>query len=272
VTDSSSSAAGNDPIKVVNAMTQPGPTGSDPWVSAKEGEYWFAMGMKITAADIISVTAVALFGFKEAGVIVSLYADGIAQMPAGAPPDFSLFYIEMGLLAELNFIDGYFLIEASLAPISHIYVPQCHLTGGVALAYWFSPSAHAGDWVFSLGGYHPAFTPPAWYPVPKRLKISFVLGSNIGIVGEAYFAVTPKCAMAGVLLNMFLSVGPVEASVDATADFFSESNKSYLLHLWWRVGHEQIKPVLAPSSAMPPTQLKSWCEVLCLNEYMLTKF
>jgi hypothetical protein len=211
-------------MKVINNMTQPGPNGAAPWVSAKEGEYWFAMGMKITAADILSATVVALFGFKEAGVIVSIYADGVAQMPAGAPPDLTLFYIEIGLMAEMNFTDGYLLIEASLAPVSHIYVTQCHLYGGVALAYWFSPSAHSGDWVFSLGGYHPAFTPPTWYPVPKRLGISFVIGDMIGITGEAYFAVTPKCAMAGAMLHMFLSVGPVDAHLDAAADFFSKYN------------------------------------------------
>jgi hypothetical protein len=222
VNDSSANGAGNDPMKILQSMTQPGANGSDPWVAAKQNEYWFAMGMKITAAEILSVTAVALFGFKESGVIVSIYADGVAQMPAIAPPDLTLFYIEIGLMAEINFIDGYFLVEASLAPVSHIYVPQCHLYGGVAMAYWFAPSAHAGDWVFSLGGYHPAFTPPAWYPAPRRLGISFVLGDNIGITGEAYFAITPKCAMAGAMLHMFLSVGPVDAHLDVSADFFSE--------------------------------------------------
>jgi hypothetical protein len=77
---------------------------------------------------------------------------------------------------------------------------------------------HAGDWVFSVGGYHPLFKPPPYYPVPQRLGISFVIGDNIQMLGQSYFAITPKAAMAGALIHVSLSVGPVSAYLDASFD------------------------------------------------------
>lgn len=77
---------------------------------------------------------------------------------------------------------------------------------------------HAGDFVFSVGGYHRQYTPPDWYPVPARLGISFQVGNNVSITGQAYFAVTPKVAMGGALIHASLSIGPVDAWLDAAFD------------------------------------------------------
>ena len=96
------------------------------------------------------------------------------------------------MIIELNFIEGFFRVAAALAPTSYIYVPLCHLTGSFALCYWFSPSAYSGDFVFTLGGYHASFTPPAYYPVAKRIGISFQLSDAVSVTGEAYFAICPK--------------------------------------------------------------------------------
>jgi hypothetical protein len=222
----SGSGAGNsgaNPMKILETMTGTGQGGGKPWVTEKDGAYWFAAGFKIVAAEMLAVSMVALFGFPDgfgSGVIVSLYGDGVAQMPPKAPPMATLIYIEVGMSAEMNFKDGYLLIMASLSPSSHLWVPQCHLTGGAAVQYWFGDNPHSGDFVVTIGGYHPAYTPPSWYPVPKRLGLSFVVGDNIGIRGEAYFAVTPKCAMAGISFHMWMSIGPVGAHLDASADFF----------------------------------------------------
>lgn len=98
--------------------------------------------MTITAFDVLTITAVAMFAFKEAGLIVSLYADAVAQMPPDVKDKTEMvLYVEIGLVAEMNFIDAYFRVEASLAPSSFLLVPQCHLTGGFALVYWFGVSA-----------------------------------------------------------------------------------------------------------------------------------
>ena len=109
-------------------------------------------GLTLTAFGILSITAVLMLGFHDSGVVIGVYADGIAQLPPDAPEDATLFYVEIYMLAELNTVDGYFTVQASLAPSSHVLVSSCRLTGGFALVNWFDPNAHSGDFVFTVGG------------------------------------------------------------------------------------------------------------------------
>lgn len=67
--------------------------------------------------------------------------------------------------------------------------------------YWFGPNPNAGDFVFSVGGYHPAFDRPAYYPNPPRLAITWAISDNLMVRGEAYFAVTPKAVVGGGALS-----------------------------------------------------------------------
>ncbi|KAK6429331.1 hypothetical protein LTR95_014522, partial [Oleoguttula sp. CCFEE 5521] len=215
IDDGSLGGAGNNPIKLLQTLCN----SDNPWVAPKQDSYWFAVGMTITAFDILKITAAALLAFRDSGIIVSLYADAIAQMPPAATSTSDMIlYVELGLVAEMNFVDCYFRCEASLAPTSFLLVPQCQLYGGFALCYWFGSNSHAGDWVFSIGGYHRSFQRPSHYPNPKRLGISFTVGDMVHIHGEGYFAITPKCAMGGAMIHVSLSVGIVSAYLDASFD------------------------------------------------------
>ncbi|KAM7184244.1 hypothetical protein V8F33_013107 [Rhypophila sp. PSN 637] len=212
IKSSDAQGAGKNPMAIVKSMTPR-------WVTPREGSYWLAAGMTISAFEILAITAVAMFAFRDSGAVISIYADAVAQLPPHVPdPRGVILYVEIGMVAEINLIDGYFRVEASLAPSSYLLVPQCRLTGGFALAYWFGNNPNAGEYVFSVGGYHRAFQPPPYYPVPTRLGISFVIGDNIQMRGESYFAITPKAAMAGALIHVSLSVGPVSAYLDASFD------------------------------------------------------
>ena len=93
-----------------------------------------------------------MLGFRDHGVIISVFAQGCAQMPPAASPAICLFYVEVGLLAELNTVEGYFTVQAALAPASHVLLPSCRLVGGFALVNWFDPSTYSGDFVFTVGG------------------------------------------------------------------------------------------------------------------------
>lgn len=94
------------------------------------------MGMTITAFDCLTLTTVALFEIDtdaaHRGVIVTLFADGVFQMEPVADPDMTLFYVEIIVSVEMNFIEGYIAANAALAPKSHVYVPQAHLSGGAS--------------------------------------------------------------------------------------------------------------------------------------------
>jgi len=70
-----------------------------------------------------------------------------------------------------------------------------------------------------IGGYHPAYSPPSYYPRPQRLSISWRLDPHIGITGESYFAVTPKACMGGGLLSVIFTAGPLRAYLNAHAHF-----------------------------------------------------
>jgi hypothetical protein len=148
--NSAASTSGQSPLALLNKFLAPS-TGI-PWVSPKEDAYWVAAGLTLTAFGILSVTAVLVFGVRDGGFVISVFANGIARMPPAAPPEATLFYVEIGMLAEINTVDGYFTVQAALAPSSHVLVPSCRLTGGFALVNWFSPSPHSGDFVFTVGG------------------------------------------------------------------------------------------------------------------------
>jgi hypothetical protein len=78
--------------------------------------------MTITCFDCISLTAVLMFEINtdpaHPGLVAALLADGIFQMEPGAPANLTLFYIELLIKIELNFIEGYVAADAALAPAS----------------------------------------------------------------------------------------------------------------------------------------------------------
>lgn len=106
----------------------------------------------MTAFGVLAVTAVLMFGIRESGFVISVFANGVAQIPSEVKPEATLFYVEVNILAELNTVDGYFTVQAALAPTSHVLIPSCRVTGGFALVNWFAPSQNAGDFVFTVGG------------------------------------------------------------------------------------------------------------------------
>jgi hypothetical protein len=136
INDGKMNNTGSDPMAILKTMTD----GATPWVVPKLDSYWFAVGMSITAFDLLTVTAVAMLAFRDSGLIASIYADAVVQMPPDVPKEAVIVYAEIGLVAEMNFVDGYFRVEAALAPTSYLLVPQCHLYGGFALVYWFPVS------------------------------------------------------------------------------------------------------------------------------------
>ncbi|KAJ9607108.1 hypothetical protein H2200_008180 [Cladophialophora chaetospira] len=228
INDAGAAGAGNDPMKVLDQML----AGTPPYVQSKQDSCWVCAGMTITCFDCITLTAVLMFDVNtspQGGLDMALLADGVFQMEPLAPADACLFYIELLIKVELNFIDGYIAADATLAPASHVYVPEARLTGSGSFYSWFAPNSHAGDWVVSVGGYHRAYAIPSHYPQPARLGLNFTVGDNIQIIGTGYIAVTPKCAMAGGTLHMSLSVGPVDAYCDLALDVFVNFKPFYFV-------------------------------------------
>lgn len=211
---------GDDIVAVLEKITDPGEGG---WFHPQNDMYWAAAGLKVDAFQMLSVDAVLVVQFG-ASVKIGVFAVAVADIPAGKAKESPKFaHVELGIAATLDIDYGTFKLEAQLSPKSFILHPDCHLTGGFGLYYWFdaphADQSKVGSFVLTLGGYHQAFVIPDGYPRPPRLGISWNLGSHLSISGEAYFAITPKACMGGGRLHASFAAGPIEAWFDAFADF-----------------------------------------------------
>ena len=126
----------DNPMDVLNSF------GS--WVSTADGPLWFAVGMKVTAFQILNIDAALLLSFTPSPTI-AVIADAIASMPPDAPRDACFLYVELGIIGAIDIAGGSFRVEAQLSPNSFVLYPACHLTGGFAMCYWFAGSPFEGE-------------------------------------------------------------------------------------------------------------------------------
>lgn len=194
---------------------------ADGWFSPLNGSFWAAAGLKVDALEMLSVEAAVVVQFGTS-IKLGIFAAAVVDVPNAKSP-VKYVHLELGIAIVVDFDYGILKAEAQLSPNSYILHPDCHLTGGFGLYYWFdAPHAdqnNVGSFVFTVGGYHQAFQIPDGYPNPPRLGISWSLGSHLSITGQAYFAITPKACMGGGRLHAIFSAGPVSAWFDAFADF-----------------------------------------------------
>ena len=95
---------------------------------------------------------------------------------------FGIGFVELAFLAYYSSTDNVLWIEAQLTDASYLFDKNCRLTGGFAMICWFS----RGDFLLSLGGYHPKFNPPSHYPAVPRLGFNWKPVSGLTIKGGAY--------------------------------------------------------------------------------------
>ena len=205
-------AQGSGPGSTADALGQLSTGG---WVPPQIGADWFAAGVEFTSFELVEGFAV-LTAQLGADPTFALLGDAWLALPE--PAD-KFAYAEVTIEAVLAPRQGEFKLVAELTPRSFLIDPDCKLTGGLALALWFGSSPHAGDFVLTIGGYHPMFTRPDWYPNVSRLGFAWHVSDALQITGESYFALTPSCVMGGGKLSALFAAGPVKAWFDAYADF-----------------------------------------------------
>ena len=76
---------------------------------------------------------------------------------------------------------------------------------------WFG-GQHRGEFVLTLGGYHPSFHKD-YYPVVPRLGLRWSIGDSIVIKAGSYFALTSEALMAGGDFEASAHFGPAWAEV-----------------------------------------------------------
>jgi hypothetical protein len=189
-------------------------TTMDSYIVPELGEYWFAAGVQFTSFELIhsNVVAVVEVG-KEFDILV------LGRSYGSFPPSGTTYaYVELDIEVVLQPSEGLFKAEAILAPNSYVLDRNCQLTGGFAFYSWFGSNPHAGDFVFTVGGYHPAFKPPDHYPAVQRLGFNWPVSGDVLIKGGSYFALTPSCIMAGGSLEAVYQSGNLRAWFTAYAD------------------------------------------------------
>jgi large repetitive protein len=179
---------------------------------AERGQFWFAAGLSFTSFAVVDGVVVVAVEFGNGFELNIL---GLARM---ALPDESLTLvsIELALVARVSTEEGVVLVQAQLTDNSWLLSTEVRLTGGFAFASWFS-GANRGQFVLTLGGYHPDFHRDG-YPVVPRLGLSWRVGDLVSITGESYFALTSEALMAGIRVEIHASIGPAWAHLVFGAD------------------------------------------------------
>ncbi|MGW2601783.1 DUF6603 domain-containing protein [Streptomyces klenkii] len=201
----------DDPLKALPLLTG----GPAPWVSPAEGQIWLAGGIDFTSFEFVQARVLLLL---EAGNALTLALIGRAE--ASFPKKGTKKYARIGVDLRIVYQSarGEFAATAQLVD-SYVIDPSCVLTGGFAFCSWFGPSPHAGDFVLTVGGYHPGYEQrPSYYPVVPRLGFTWSVGSAVTVSGGAYFALTPNAVMAGGSLDVRYKAGNVEAWLTAQAN------------------------------------------------------
>jgi large repetitive protein len=182
----------------------------------QRGSLWLAAGLRFTSFSFVRSVGV-LYVSLDRGVEIGLLGVARAEIP---PPDagagsLELASVELALKARFSPPEGVLSIQAQLTDNSWLLSRDCQLTGGFAFFVWF----RRDQFVLTLGGYHPSFVRPPEFPVVPRLGFHWAVSDAVVVKGEAYFALTSSCVMAGGRLEVAYNEAGVYASFTAYADF-----------------------------------------------------
>lgn len=211
-----------DPMFVLDVLEgrKPAKTGGVPkaWIEPSPGEYWLGAGLEFTSWELVNTKALLIIEFGH-DLVFALLGLSTMQLPQASESDETYAFVELQLRAVFKPTDGVFALSAVLSDTSYVITPDCHLTGGFAFDLWFGDNDNSGQFVITLGGYHPAFKPPDYFPTEPRLGFNWAVSSTVSIKGSAYFALTPSCIMAGGGLEVLFHDGDLRAWFTAQADF-----------------------------------------------------
>ncbi|UKY48521.1 DUF6603 domain-containing protein [Streptomyces inhibens] len=197
------------------------------WVRPEDGSYWAAIGVRFTSFRFIETKALALVEFGNrlnlmllgrTSVTFPKNADVGGRVHARLNIDLRLAYLSDEHLISL---------DVAVAPGSFFFDPACELTGGIALCVW-TGGGRGGDFVISIGGYHPQFALPDYYPRPARLGFRWNPCGRVVIQAQGYTALTPGAIMFGGALAARYERGLLSAWFTAHLDALIQWKPFYL--------------------------------------------
>ncbi len=189
------------------------------------GQFWVAAGLSFTCFALVDGIAVIAVAFGSEGLDVNLL--GLARM-ALPRPQAALVSIELALLARFSTREGIFSIRAQLTENSWLLYPEVRLTGGFAFVVWWKGPLR-GQFVLTIGGYHPRFHRDG-YPEVPRVGLVWQVSDAIVIKGGSYFALTSEALMAGIEVTVSADFGWAWARIE-----FGANGIVYFDPFWFEV-------------------------------------
>lgn len=171
----------------------------------ENGSTWAAAGVKFTSFGLIDGTALVYVLFNDATTIGLM---GTASLLLGTSSA-TILKLNLGLTAQIvvSGEDPRVTVRADILHDSHLVFPGFALHGSAFIGYWFK----RGDFLLSVGGYHPDFIPRDYYPSDlSRVGFDLALG-GVDLWGRMYFALTPREVMLGAELHARGEWGPLAA-------------------------------------------------------------
>ncbi len=190
--------------EIAEALTQ--------FVQAKAGYITLMVGVKFSTFGIMNSFALLVLTLGERFRIDIL---GISRISFGNPAKPNIL-IEIALKASFIPDEGVVKVDGLITDNSFLFDKKAKLSGGFAFYAWFA-GEHAGDFVITLGGYHPRYRKPAHYPSVPRVALNWPITSSLVFKGSLYFALTPREIMAGA--SVYAKWEGKAGSVSATAEF-----------------------------------------------------
>ena len=172
-----------------------------------KGDNWIAAGIQFQSFGFIEGKLVVAVEFGREFVFHLLGLAAFSIKP--------LAYIEIGIEIEVD-SEG-FLLKAGISPNSYLIHPDIFSLQGDIGLYVFSGGAHAGDFLLSIGGYHPLYSKPEHYPELNRVAVK----AQLGIVRfsiECFFAATPQALMAGAKASLSAEFAGIGCGMDIYFD------------------------------------------------------
>ncbi|MFF5213001.1 DUF6603 domain-containing protein [Streptosporangium sp. NPDC000396] len=212
-----------EPLDMLNDLT--GPSG---WVRPEEGSYWIAAGLSFTSFRFIETRALALIEFGNRLNVMIL---GRTSFALPRNKNATRKYARLNIDLRLAYISDEHLLtlEAAVGAGSFIYSEAAELTGGLAFCVW-TGGGRGGDFVLTIGGYHPQFqrNMPGYYPTPTRIGFRWSPCSRVVIQASGYAALTPGAIMFGGALAARYEKGLLSAWFTAHLDALIQWKPFYL--------------------------------------------
>lgn len=176
----------------------------------RDKTYTFAVGFKSNSFDFLKAKNVLMVELGSS-IATSLVGTTDIKFPEKKP----IVALGTDYLVSIGLSSGTVNIHGELNKDSYIITSELSLSGGFAYYMWLRDK-HAGDFVVSIGGYHPKFKVPEHYPNVSRVKLEWKMTDAISVEGKMYATFTPSHLMIGGKLD--LSVKMSGKSADKAID------------------------------------------------------